>query len=378
MSGKLKIGIVATHNWPVPYKVHTGDHFYALLARGLDELGHEVTFFAPDGSYVPPHGRQLTMPCAWGGPTPTATACEQECFNTYADVFRGQDIVHDFSIGQAIVANLYSEGYKNTITQRLGGQWTYLSPPRNILVASHAMRARALRGASDHENTILHFSAGADKPSIPLKDAHVVNHGIDTDFYTPTYKKGNFFLWLGRWHHVRGFPLAIQLAKDTGIELVMAGEHPDREVGCQTTLDYQRGCCLDAVMSAGDAPNIHFEWLPPDPDHHTAKRELIQAAKALLFPVQFHEPFGLMQAEALACGTPVIGTNYGSVPEVINDGITGFVVNNSIQAFADVLGKVDQIIPAVCREQAVRRFDYKVMTQNYLREYQLVLDGKFW
>lgn len=374
----MKIGIVATHNWPVPYKSHTGDHFYALLARGLDELGHEVTFFAPDGSYVPPHGQQLTMPCSWGSNNPSSNYCEYECFNKYADVFRSQDIIHDFSISQEIVVKLHNEGYKNTISQRLGGNWSYPIEPHNVIVASEAMRQRALRGASDHENTRLHNLVGAGQLSKPLKEAHVVNHGIDTDFYTPTYNKGNFFLWLGRWHTVRGYDVVIQLAKETGIELVMAGEHPDREVGDKECVDYQKSCCLEALRLAGDAPNIHFEWLPADPYHHEVKRDLIRSAKALLFPVQFHEPFGLMQAEALACGTPVIGTNYGSVPEVIINGVTGYVVNNSVQDFANVLGDVDKIIPAICREQAVKRFDYKVMTQNYLREYNLVIEGKHW
>jgi glycosyltransferase involved in cell wall biosynthesis len=367
----VKIGIIATASWPVPNHAHTGDHFYAGLVKTLDELGHDVTFFAADGSYVPPHGKQLSMPCSWGTGDPHSSQCEQWCYEKYEKELLEQDIVHDFSITKRIAENLYNRGYKNTISQPLGGVWTHPDPPHNFIVASEAMRQRALRGATDYENTPWPTSGGP--PQKPIKEAHVVFHSIDTDFYFPTYKKDNFFLWLGRWHRVRGFHLAIQLARETGIELVMAGEHPDRGV-----CDYQRECSFEAVELAKDLPNVHFEWLPADPYHHEAKRDLIQRARALLFPVQFQEPFGLMQPEALACGTPVIGTNYGSVPEVIQDGITGYVVNNSVQDFANALPKIDSIIPAICRADAVKRFDRHVMTANYLKEYELVINGSSW
>ena len=346
---KLKIGIIASHNWPVPYSSHTGDYFYALLAQTLDEMGHEVSFFAPAGSYVPPHGQLLDITCSWGSGIPSASEYEKETYKKYSDILKAQDIVHDFSIAKSISASLLAEGYVNVLPQTLPGKWDYNCPLRNIIVASEAMKQRMLRGATDYENTP---TPNAVAPFKPIQDAHVVNHAIDTDFYFPTYQKQNFFLWLGRWHAVRGYKLAIELAKQTGINLIMAGEHPDREVS-----QYQRECSADAVKLADGYPNIKFVWLPADPEHHIVKRELLQSAKALLFPVQFNEPFGLMQAEALACGTPVIGTNYGSVPEVILNGITGFVVENNVQAFADVLPLVDTISPAICRDNAVRRFD---------------------
>lgn len=369
----MKIAIIATHSWPVPNLARTGDHFYAGLAKTLDEMGHDITFFAADGSYVPPHGRQLTMPCANGTGTPSSYDCEQECYNKYSNILKNQDIVHDFSITKRVAENLYNEGYRNIVSQCLGGNWTHPNPHHNIIVHSEAMRQRALRGATDYENTPLDGPSMAGYGQKPVKDAHVVNHGIDTNFFVPTYDKKSFFLWFGRWHPVRGYKFAIQLARETGIELVMLGEHPDRE-----TSVYQKSCCLEAIKLASDLPNVNFEWLPGDPYHHETRREFIQSAKAFLYPVQFQEPFGLMQPEALACGTPVIGTNYGSVPEVIEHGVTGYVVDNTIKAFTDVLDKIDNIIPAVCRERAVKRFDYKVMAKNYLREYNMVIKGESW
>jgi glycosyltransferase involved in cell wall biosynthesis len=367
----VKIGLVATHSWPVPYKSHTGDHWYAGLAQVLDEMGHEVYFFASEGSYIPSHGKLLPITCSWGTGTPSPSECEQQCFDKYADILRNLDVIHDMSITKRVAENLFKEGKTNVISTPLGGTWQHPNPAFNFVVSSQNMKDRALRGATDYENTPTPDAAGP--PQAPIKDAHVVYYGIDTNFYTPTYDKKKFFLWLGRWHHVRGYHLAIQLAKETGIELVMAGEHPDREVS-----DYQKQCSFEAVELARDCPNIHFEWLPADPHHHEAKRVLLQSAKALIFPVQFQEPFGLMQPEALACGTPIIGTNFGSVPEIVKDGVTGFVVDNNWQAFSNAISKIDQIQPAVCRAQAVKRFDRKVMAENYIKEYLKVINGETW
>lgn len=367
----MKIAIISTHWWPVPHSSHTGDHFYANLARTLDEMGHDVTFFAPDGSYVPPHGKQLTMPCSWGKLNPSAEDCEEKCFNMYSDILKDQDIVHDFSIKKGVIERLYNSGYKNTIASPMAGSWLYPNPGRNFVLFSKNMLDRALRGATDYEGSSTPDIAGPPQP--PIKAGHIVNLGVDTDFYTPNYHKKEYFLWLGRWNPVRGYRLTIQLAKETGIELIMAGEHPDREV-CM----YQRSCSFEAVELAKDLPNIHFEWLPADPHHHEAKRALIQNAKALLFPVQFQEPFGLMQPEALACGTPVIGTNFGSVSEVIEHGKTGYVVENNVDAFKSAIELIGNINPIVCREQALKRFDRYIMAKGFVEEYRKVIAGESW
>jgi glycosyltransferase involved in cell wall biosynthesis len=178
---------------------------------------------------------------------------------------------------------------------------------------------------------------------------------------------------MNRWHRAKGYHLAIDLARRTGIELVLAGEHPDREM-----FEHQRLCALEAVEMAKDLPNVSFVWLPPDPDHHTTKRRLYRRAKALLYTVQFQEPFGLSQAEALACGTPVVGTNFGSVPEVVEDGVTGRVVSNDLDGLTGGVADVLQISNELCRSRAIERFDRRVMARNYLAEYQRVLRGETW
>lgn len=367
----MNIGIIATHSFPIPTPTHTGDIVIVDLAKSLDEMGHRVNLYAPAGTYKPPNGNQFPMKSSGGNAQPSSWECEQECFQSYADTLRQEDVIHDFSISKRITENLIQEGKRNVISTLLGGTWGHPNPPMNIVVWSKAMRERGLRGATDYENTPTPEMGGPTQK--PIKDAHVIYGGIDTDWYTPTYNKENFFLWLNRWHPAKGYHVAIELARRTNINLIMAGEHPNNEM-----FEYQKQCALHAVELAKDLPNVKFEWLPPDPNHHEAKRELYRRAKALLYTVQFQEPFGLSQVESLSCGTPVIGINFGSVPEVITDGITGCVINNNIEELINTTKLIDEIDPKICRENAVNRFDRRVMANSYLQEYETVIEGKCW
>lgn len=153
----------------------------------------------------------------------------------------------------------------------------------------------------------------------------------------------------------------------------MSGEHPDNE-----QFEFQKQCVLEAIEYAKGYKNITFEWLPLDPDHHIAKRKLYREAKALLKTTIFNEPFGLSQVEALACGTPVIAYKYGSMPEIIKNGITGFVRNNNMKNICTAIDMIDIIKPENCRKDAIERFDIKIMAKNYLSKYQDILDNRGW
>lgn len=364
----MRVGLVAMSSFPIPTPTHTGVIVMLDLAHGLAELGHDVSLYAPAGTVWP---TVHEMPCSWGKSTPLEQDCEQACYDAHLGSLLKEDIVHDFSVNKRIVENLMRQG-RPTISTLFGGQWTHPNPPRNICVWSNAMRLRGLRGGTDYEGTLLESMGGP--PQTPIQDAHVVPGGIDTNWYVPDYgAKKKFFLWMNRWHPAKGYKLAIDIARETGIELVMAGEHPDNEM-----FEYQRNCALEAKSLAADLPNVSFRWLPPDPDHHNAKLKIYQQAKALLYTVQFQEPFGLAQVEALACGTPVLGTRLGSVPEVVDHGRTGYVCGNSVQDFETAIAAVDALDPEVCRTQAVQRYDRKVMAQAYINEYKAVLAGKGW
>jgi len=363
----LKITIIATHSFPIPYKTHTGDTVILDLAKSLQEAGHEVNLIAPEKTEF---NNLFVMPASYGKFPPSSEECEEKAFQTHKDMLMDQDIVHDFSNSKIITANLNNIGHVNTLCTLLGGPWKHNYYPRNLCVWSKAHRSRVLRGATDYEGTPTPNLAG--HPGRPIQECHVVYGGIDTDFYCPTdYSKNDYYLWMNRWHPVKGFTQAIEIAKKTGIKLVLAGEHPDNEL-----FDYQRNQALLAIEQAKGHSNITFQWLPKDPDHHTAKRELYRQAKALLYTVQFHEPFGLSQIESLACGTPVIGTNYGSVPELINRSV-GAICDNSIDDFVEGIKNL-KVSFGQCRQYAVQKFDKHQMAKSYLNEYRLLNNGKSW
>lgn len=365
----MKICIICTHSYPIPFRIHTGDTVILDLANSLKDQGHDVWMAAPQGTDFP---NLIPMRASYGKYPPSSEECETECYLNHVDQFAAFDIVHDFSVSKKITQRLNDIGFLDTCSTLLGGPWRQDRSPRNLIVWSKSHRDRVLEGATDFRGTLTPALGG--EPGPPVKDAHIVHGGINTGFYSPDkYQKDDYFLWLGRWHQARGYRRAIEIAKAADIKLILAGEHPDNE-----EFENQRQCAMEAVRLAAGYENISFEWLPKDPDHHTAKRDLIRKAKALLFTVQFHEPFGLMQCESLSCGTPVIGTNYGSVPELVINGKTGFVVENNIPAFIKAIHNIDEIDPTVCRKNAVARFDRNVMAKNYIREYETVRSGEDW
>ena len=376
---------MAPSSYPVPPPTYSGEVVIYDLARSLDEMGHQVDFYAPHGSWKPPHGQHWDMQSSGENAIPSHGECETNCYRVHRDVIFEDDVVHDFSITKGITEILYHKaGRMNTVSTLLGGMWSHPNPPFNIVVWSEAMRQRGLRGASDYEGTPF---KEWDAPGTPIKDAHVVMGGTDTEFFHRGDVKDDYFLWMNRWHPAKGYHVAIELARKTGIPLVMAGLHPDA-----TFSAHHRACALDAVKMAEGLPNVRFEWLPRKPRraHELMKRSLYQRARALLYTVQFQEPFGLAQIEALACGTPVIGTDFGSVPEVINGGRyrTGFVCQGpnlllggfreGLESLARAVADVGEIRSADCRMDAQERFDRRVMAENYLKEYKLAMDGKVW
>jgi glycosyltransferase involved in cell wall biosynthesis len=368
----VRIALVTTHCWPLPGPARIGDYWTVDLAEGLTALGHDVTMYSPEGTQfrnVRPVG------CSFGKYTPTQH--EHATLHTHLNELRAFDIVHDISTNKIVGLALAKHGRPVCMTLN-GGPWVETEPPVNLCVLSNAQRERVLRGATDYEGSPTPELGGP--PGKPVKDAHVVYLGVDTDFYCPTdYSKDDHVLWLNRWHPTKGYELAIRIAKETGLKLVMAGEHPDNE-----TSDYQRKCALEARELARDVPNIDFRWLPGDPDHHTAKRELYRRAKALIYTTMFQEPFGLSMVEALACGTPVVATRMGSTPEVVSERKTGWLVNLDADVGANFINGASfgrSMTPSQyqrCRYEAVTRFFREAMAGRYLAEYGRIIAGERW
>jgi glycosyltransferase involved in cell wall biosynthesis len=204
-----------------------------------------------------------------------------------------------------------------------------------------------------------------DLPLISISDAQreplpwanwlaTVHHGLPLDLYTPNVKPGTYLLFLGRMSAEKGFDRAVAIAERAGMPLKFAAKVEDdhRQYYEAVIRSAHRGLVED-VGEVGDGK----------------KQQLLANAHALLFPIDWPEPFGLVLIESMACGTPVIAFRRGSVPELVDDGITGFVVDDVVAA-ATAVSKVRDLDRLLCRKRFEERFSATRMARQYLAIYE--------
>lgn len=187
---------------------------------------------------------------------------------------------------------------------------------------------------------------------------HVYN-AIDVDSFPFAREKTDDLLFLSRISPEKGPHLAIEVAKRTGRRLILAGkvDQADRRFFEEVVKDLIDG---EQIVFVGEADARQ-------------KRELYRQAAAVLMPLQWEEPFGLVMPEAMACGTPVIALRRGSAPELIAHGETGFVVD-TVDEMVDVLPRIREIDPGRCRQHVSERFSPQIMARNYVRLYESLVD----
>jgi glycosyltransferase involved in cell wall biosynthesis len=183
-----------------------------------------------------------------------------------------------------------------------------------------------------------------------------VYHGLPESLFKPGEGEGGYLAFLGRICADKGPLQAIEIARRAGMTLKMAAKVDPAD----------RKYFEEEVKPVLDA-SPHVEFIGEIDDGR--KQEFLGNAKALLFPIRWPEPFGLVMIEAMACGTPVIAFNSGSVPEIMEDGLTGFVVEDMDQAAAAV-GKVDSLFRPSIRSRFEERFSVTAMAREYVRIYQ--------
>ena len=188
--------------------------------------------------------------------------------------------------------------------------------------------------------------------------AKTIYHGLPIDKYSFGPKHKDYLLWLSKITPEKGPAEAIDIAKKMGQKLIISGnilkEYADY-------FEYRLKPLIDGkqIQFVGAAS---FE----------KKIELLKNAKGFLFPIKRPEPFGLVVAEAMACGTPVVTYKTGAMPEIIKDGKTGFLVNSQEEMIA-ALGKIDQIERVACRRHIARKFSLKKMVNKYEALYNKIL-----
>lgn len=191
--------------------------------------------------------------------------------------------------------------------------------------------------------------------------AGVVHNAIDAASFPFQAEKDDHLLFLGRISLDKGPQLAVEAARQCGKKLILAGKVDD----------YDRDFFVSTVAPLIDGDRVTFFGEA----NAQQKRDLYKAASGVLMPITWEEPFGLVMAEAQACGTPVIAFDRGAAAEVVRDGVTGFLVN-SVEEMAAAVGRLGEIDPLACRRHVETDFDTRVMAIGYLRVYQSILEQR--
>lgn len=343
----MRIGIVCPPWLAVPPKGYGGiEWVVALEADGLAEAGHDVTLFAT-GDSVTKAKLEYVYEQA-----PGAKLINDIVLDTTHTLFslRGVrdrfEVLHVHSPFSALAAAVET-GVPAVHT--LHGSFTPDMSRLFGLVADRAWFVAISEAQRRHDES--------------LRYAGVVYNGIDMDFYSFNTEKEDFVLFLGRAAPEKGWKRAIDAAKLAGERLVSAVKiaHWTEEEEWEKNIK----------------PNLPSDAEVLGEIAQEEKVDLLRRAKAVLFPIDWDEPFGLVMTEAMACGTPVIATPRGSVPEVIVDGETGFIVSveDYAREAAEKLKHLSEIDPTAGRERVQRLFSKQAMVAGYERIFEKVTAG---
>jgi glycosyltransferase involved in cell wall biosynthesis len=330
---------------PVPAPAYGGiEEVVRLLCDGLAENGHDVTLFAPPGSasraaVVPvleePHPDEIQKAQFESDHVARAFAAVDEAAEQGAPF----DVLHDHTGHTALAM---ADRVSAPLVHTLHGPFT---EDACRFYAQHGRKARIVAISQ----------AQLDDAPEEMGGGQVVHNPIDCAEWPFRAEKEDFLLWIGRMSPDKGPHRAIAAAREAGAPVVLAGPvQPGQEQFFADEVEPHLG--EDGVEYVGEA----------DAER---KRDLYQRARALLMPIRWPEPFGLVMVEALACGTPVIAFPEGSAPEVVEDGVTGFVVADE-HAMAAAVGRLGEIDPSDCRGSCERRFGVPAVVRGYEEVYR--------
>ncbi len=336
----LRVAVLAPIAWRVPPR-HYGpwEQFASLLTEGLAERGVDVTLFATADSLTA--GRLSATTSRGWSEDPAVDPKVAECLHIAAVFERAGefDLIHNsFDFLPLTYSALV---------------------PTPVLTTIHGFSSPAIVPVYEKYNRRGAYVAISDADRHPRLDyLCTIHHGIDTDAFPLVTSPGGYLLFFGRIHPHKGTAAAIAVAARVGLPLVIAGIIQD-----QRYFDEQ-------VAPHIDGDRVRFLG-PVGPD---ARPGLLGGAVALLHLIGFDEPFGFSVVEAMACGTPVVAFGRGSMPELVDDARTGFLVDD-IDSAVDAVGRVGALDRELIRRTAVERFGRDRMIDDYLRAYDKVLSG---
>jgi glycosyltransferase involved in cell wall biosynthesis len=344
----MKIAQIAPLWERVPPPTYGGiELIVGLLTDELVARGHEVTLFASGDSLTSAklesiHPQALRLDPSIKEPSIYEMLQLANVYERSGEF----DLIHSH---MGCVALPYSKLTQTPTVHTLHGIFT----PDNEKMFTHAKSQPYVSISNAQRETRL----GLNHIATVYNSINVSAH-----HFFPVADEPAYMAFLGRISPEKGTHLAIEIAKATGIPLKMAGKVDPFDV------EYFE----EQIKPQIDGELIQFLG---EADHFM-KNDLMGRAFVTLFPITWREPFGLVTIESMAAGTPVIAMNLGSVPEVVADGVSGYICNTVAECI-EAVAKVPALSRAACREYVTQRFGVEQMAAGYEAVYQQILDAKF-
>jgi len=340
----MKVAILAPISWRVPPR-HYGpwERVVSLLTEGLVERGLDVTLFATADSITK---AKLVDICPRPySEDPSLDVKVWECLHISEVFERAEefDLIHNHF---DFLPLSYSKLIKTPVVTTI-----------------HGFSSERIVPVYKKYNGHVHYVSISNADRNPdLNYVATVYHGIPLEEFTFREQKDDYLLFFGRIHHEKGTFEAIQIAKRAGCRLIIAGIIQDQKYFNEKVAPYIDGDRIKYIGSVG-------------PDE---RDEVLGKARALLHIINFNEPFGLSLIEAMACGTPVIARPRGSIPEIIKNGETGFIIE-SIDEAVQALEKIDTLDKRKLRQHVQENFSVEKMVDGYINVYKEVMNryGRF-
>lgn len=351
----MRIGIFCSNEFETPPAKESGVIYMPLfiaewVADGLVDLGHDVTLYSAEGSKSKAKIETLGM----------------------EPLYKNKELARSFEKDRERIVGIY----ENIMLSRMfmdarEGKFDllHIHPPQRGLFFSPFVDVPVIFTLHDPIGEMnkflflkfdryknIYYVSISDVQRKPLPDinyAETIYNGISIERFKFVKKSGDYLLCAGRIIPQKGFDVAVRAAKATSQKLILAGSISN------SNRDYWK----KEIKPFVDGRQIKYVGLL---DQQGEMAKVMGGAKAFLFPIDWEEPFGLVMIEAMASGTPVIAFNRGSVPEVVEDGKTGFIVETE-EEMIEAVGNIDKIAREDCRKYVEENFSIKNMVDGYDR-----------
>ena len=360
---KLRIATMVTGHFTTPPPqgiIYAPMDIAVDVSEGLVKRGHQVDFYGPQGTQV-----NVTEVIS-AGLKPLNQG-------------DGLSILKDKQVGGAEADKIFNLWDQYLIAKMFSaaeaGQYDllHIHPPDRALAMAlshlkipvfytlhdpiYPWRAEVFSMFASSNQHFVSISDNQRKPAPDLNYAATVYNGIKTELFPFSAEHDDYLFFIGRLHPEKGVAEAVEVARRTGDKLLIVGPPVTGDYWDKKIAPYLN----DKIKYVGFVPRGQiFKYY--------------QRAKATLVPIQWEEPFGLVLTESMACGTPVIAFDRGSVPEVVVDGKTGFVIkNNSIDDMVAAVGKISTINRADCRAHVEANFSVEKMVEGYEKAFYKIV-----